>query len=430
MTLQRRFEASLRSLGIDRSAPIGVACSGGADSIALLHLFVEIGYDSVVALHVDHGLREGSSEDAAFVVRTARSLGIGAVVETVKVVVPPRASIEAEARTVRYEALQGMAEAHGLPCVATAHTLDDQAETVLLRSMRGGSLDGIASSRGIFVRPLLDTRREELRGWLTEAGIAWREDPTNADQRFERNWLRHTLLPQLRERRAGVDAVLARLADVSRDDREALDAFAAEVFERARVDDVGVFVDAADLDLLPAAIARRVIRSAVRRVGHEISSDDIERIRSLPSGRVRVGGIDVWRLRAGLAVVHADVPAPDPIELPSRGVVEDRERGLRIRIGAAEEGSWRWRSPLGSGPLRLRARQAGDRVGSRKVSDVLIDAKVPRPLRDLVGIVASDSGALAVVGHAPDGSATAADRVMDVEPIPGSWSREMVWTST
>ena len=151
---------------VARALPTGrfaVACSGGADSIALLHLAVGSGRD-VVVFHVDHGLRPDSHLDAEFVEEACLALGVA--FDSMRVTVPDRPSMEASAREVRYEALEELARVNGLDVVATAHTLDDQAETVLLRATRGGSLAGVTPRRGIIIRPLLDIRRGELRSWL------------------------------------------------------------------------------------------------------------------------------------------------------------------------------------------------------------------------------------------------------------------------
>lgn len=440
MTLEGRVEASLRALGVRADEPVAVACSGGADSIALLHLLVALG-KRTAALHVDHGLRDGSAADAAFVGRVAERLGVEAFVETVDIVVGPGESLEAVARETRYPALLRMSRAAGMGLVATGHTLDDQAETVLLRAMRGGSLDAIAPRRGGVVRPLLDIRREELRGWLVSHGIEWREDPTNEDVRFERNWVRHVLMPQLRSRRSGVDLALARVSERYRDERAALDAWADDVFARAHVDDIGIFLEHVHLDGVPMPIRTRVVRAALRRMGAEVSDALLARMLASPPGSgpgttgcVTVDeGVDVWRLDRGFALIERPVLAPGDVPLPTAGTIEDVARGLRVRTSDGSEPAWRWRTTVSPADrLLVRTRRAGDRIagraGHRKVQDVLIDAKVPRPLRDLVGIVATEAAPLAVVGHTDIGRGVSGT-VVDVEPVGRSWAREMLWTS-
>jgi tRNA(Ile)-lysidine synthetase-like protein len=139
----------------------------------------------------------------------------------------------------------------------------------------------------------------------------------------------------------------------------------------------------------------------------------------------------VWRLREGLAIVREPVPIPASFVLPPAGVVEAQGWGLHIRVGRADEPAWTWRCPVPGNARRLsvRPRQVGDKVqtraGSRKVQDVLVDAKVPRPLRDLVPLVASDDGSLAVVGLT---SVPAREvMVIDARPADPTWSRRAPW---
>ncbi|MGH2759877.1 MAG: tRNA lysidine(34) synthetase TilS, partial [Actinomycetota bacterium] len=146
----------------------------------------------------------------------------------------------------------------------------------------------------------------------------------------------------------------------------------------------------------------------------------------------------VWRLDEGLAVVRNPVPVPAPRPLPTAGTLDADPWGVRIRVGPADPPAWRWRCdvPAEAGTLMLRGRQPGDRVrtmaGSKKVQDVLVDAKVPRPLRDLVPLVATSSAPLAVVGLTapPDRASRRSDAlsVIDVEPADPTWSRRSLWT--
>ncbi len=414
---------------------MGVACSGGADSVALLRLLGGTDLDlDLVVLHVDHRLRPDSAQDAASVKDLAVRLGLECHVTIVAVDRAPRISLEAAARDARYAALERAAAELELQWVATAHTLDDQAETVLLRAMRGGGVAGIAPVRGMFVRPMLEIEGAELRAWLTAEGVAWCEDPTNRDERIERNWVRGVVLPLLRERRSGVAKVLARLAEDSRADAQVLDDLAADVFARADVDDVGVLLRSADLDPLPRALFTRVVRSALRETGSDPQHTDLDAIRALsPGGRARCGTATVWRLAEGLAFVREPVNPPLALVLDPRRCVEATEWGIRVRVGPADDPSWAWRCalPPDTDKLMLRPRVAGDRVrthgGTRKVQDVLVDAKVPRPLRHLVPILATDRGPLAVIGLT---SQPVTSRiVIDAQPADPTWSRTALWNS-
>ena len=281
---------------------------------------------------------------------------------------------------------------------------------------------------------MLETERAELRSWLTAEGIGWREDPTNRDERIERNWVRRVVLPMLVERRRGVAKVLARVADDARADAEVLDDLASVVFDRAEVDDVGVLVRSADLEPLPGALVTRVVRTALREVGCDPHHADLEAIRRLePGGCARCNGAAVWRLREGLAFVREPVRLPQPLELRRGGAVDAAGWGIRVRIGSAERNAWAWRCalPPGTEALILRSRAAGDRVrthgGSRKVQDVLVDAKVPRPLRDLVPVLAAGGRPLAVIGLTSE--PVSSRIVIDVQPADPTWSRTALWNS-
>jgi tRNA(Ile)-lysidine synthase len=426
--LAARVEGVLRTLGVRPGERLGVACSGGSDSVALVHLMTSIGARPVL-LHVDHRSRPNSGDDADFVRELATSLHLECRNVAVSIDRAPRASWEAEAREARYRALRELGD--DLDRIATGHTMDDQAETVLLRMTRGGSLAGIAPARERFIRPLLGIRRAELREWLVERGLAWRDDPTNADERFERNWVRASVLPLLEGRRPGVAKVLARIARDARDDEEALDALAAAVLAGAETDGSGVFIPARVLNPVPRAIRRRVIRDALRACGTDPSRTELDAVVGLSRGSARCGAADVWKWEDGVAVVRVPLPVPAPMTLPAEGIVDASEWGMRLRIGPASTEPWMWRSTLPSIGSLIRPRNAGDRVrtsaGSRKVQDVLVDAKVPRPLRDLVPVVATGDGAVAVVGLTS--TRDAGRVVVDAQPSDPSWSRRFPWKS-
>jgi tRNA(Ile)-lysidine synthase len=418
--LEARFREALAGLGIAPDEPIGIACSGGADSTALLHLAATDQRRRVVALHVDHNVRPGSHLDAVFVAEIAAALGVETIESSIDLELPRGASVEAALRDARYAVLETMALHAGLRVVLTGHTLDDQAETVLLRLIRGDVLDGIAPVRGMFARPLLSVPRADLRSWLEANGIAWREDETNEDERYERNWVRKRLLPLIAERRRGVAGVLARTASSVRDDNEVLDSLAAEIVSSAPVDDAGVFV--AGFDGLPPALAARVVRIACRLLGCDPRGAEVGAVRRLEHGHVSCRDVDVWRIGGGLAVLGRPLAVPSPIVLHPSGVFASKDWGVKVSVSS------NGRSPV----LVMRSRRPGDRVpthgGHKKVQDVLVDAKVPRPLRGLVPIVADEAQALAVVG-APGGRLEhGGDLILDVEPYMQTWSREMAWT--
>jgi tRNA(Ile)-lysidine synthase len=234
------------------------AISGGADSTALVACLAALrdaGFlRAVSACHVDHGLRPAAAE-AAFCEELCRGLGVP--LERLAVTVG-EGNLQAAARRARYSALRAAAARAGAERIATGHTRSDQAETVLLRLLRGAGARGLAAippRRGPFVRPLIDRSRGEVLDYLRERGLEHREDPTNASPRFDRNRVRHELLPALERLRPGAEGALARAADLLRDDERALERSAAALVPRgvpaARVD---------ELLAAPSAVRARAVR--------------------------------------------------------------------------------------------------------------------------------------------------------------------------
>ncbi len=194
-------ERALAAAGVERAGTerVLVACSGGPDSVALLRVAVVLlGPARVVAGHVDHRVRPGSREDAEHVARLAEQHGLEWLVTTLD---PPSAD-EATLRALRYAALERMRVQAGAELVLLAHTRDDQAETVLLKLLRGAGLVGMPARNGRLLRPWLDVPRPKLRSYLEQKGWPFRDDPTNREPAFLRNRIRKELLPLLERRYA------------------------------------------------------------------------------------------------------------------------------------------------------------------------------------------------------------------------------------
>jgi tRNA(Ile)-lysidine synthase len=244
------------------------ACSGGQDSLALAAALAFVAPRAGLragAVTVDHGLQEGSAARAASVAATLRDLGLDPV-RLVTVSVAGPGGPEAAARAARYAALEKAAADTGAVAVLLGHTLDDQAETVLLGLARGSgprSLAGMPPRRGLFVRPLLGVRRSVTAAACAALGLQPWADPHNADRRFARVRVRLDALPALEAALGpGVAEALVRTADQLRDDAEVLEQIAASERER---DDCPM--SAASLAVLPGAVRTRVLRSAALEAG-------------------------------------------------------------------------------------------------------------------------------------------------------------------
>jgi tRNA(Ile)-lysidine synthase len=268
-------------------APLLVLLSGGRDSVCLLDLAVRAhGPARVRALHVDHGLRAGSAADAEFCADVCRGLGVRLVVERPGPA-PARGNLQGWARGVRYAA----ARRHAAPGerIATAHTLSDQAETVLYRlasSPGRRALLGMAAADGSLVRPLLGFTRAEITAHCGAHGLRWREDPSNADPASARARVRHGLLPALAAVHPAAERNVAATAELLRAEAEVLD----ELVEReagagriglGRLRDLSPALRRLVVQRLADAAAGRLVPGAARRA---------DEIAALDEGAIDVGG--------------------------------------------------------------------------------------------------------------------------------------------
>ena len=291
-----------------------VALSGGPDSLALA---AATAFEApraglrAGAVIVDHGLQDGSADAAAQASRRATALGLDPVLVRT-VVVGSAGGPEAAARDARYTALAEAAGAAGAVAVLLGHTLDDQAETVLLglaRGSGGGSLKGMAPAAGLFLRPLLDIRHATTVRFCADSGLEPWLDPQNADPRFSRVRVRESVLPVLeRELGPGIAEALARTAAAIREDTEALDAFAEEQLEElAEHAEAGISLPVAALAANPPALRQRIIRATVlAEFGESLS-----RTQTLEVARL----VTDWHGQA-------------PLDLP--GIKVERQGGLLI----------------------------------------------------------------------------------------------------
>jgi tRNA(Ile)-lysidine synthase len=407
----------LRALNTSLFKPgdrLGVAVSGGADSVALLRTLMEFRAELGLVLavvHFNHKLRGlESEEDERFVTELARVYDLPlhrAEADTKTFAREKALSIEAAARELRYAFFGKLIKDGVLDKVATAHTLDDQAETVLLRIIRGTGTSGLAgilprlkAGEGAIVRPLLQTRRAEIVAYLKQIGLEWREDSTNTETVFTRNRLRHELLPQI----AGsfnpeiVDS-LASLAEIARAEDEYWASATAEAFVRCYRSNA---IDLEEFSGLPLALQRRVLRLAAIQKGASLDFSHTERIlgllrapRSREERTVELPGGFRARVRGAELELTTDEPQAKPCGfsylLPIPGEIAIPELGLKIRATLVTEADSNDRYNDGdklaigrlSTPLTLRNWRPGDRFwpahtrSEKKVKELLQDRRVP-----------------------------------------------------
>ncbi|MEO8682016.1 MAG: tRNA lysidine(34) synthetase TilS [Vicinamibacterales bacterium] len=410
------------------------AVSGGSDSVALFCLLQELAASGDLTLaglaHLHHHIRgEAADEDAQFCRALADHAGVPAFISDADVpAVAARdgQSIEVAGREERQRFFVAAREALGAARVALAHTRDDQAETVLLRLVRGAGptgLAGISPRRDCRVRPLLEITRAELRADLEANGQTWRDDATNDDRDNPRNLIRHEILPRLRAINPRADAALARTADILRSDAEWFDRLANEAAARLVTPGDGrVRLDTAGLAVLPAALARRVALKALetanpgRSYGLEEAVSLCEAaagpgICSLPGVQMeRSGGAVVLVKRGRLesrASFHLRLPIPGEAHEPLGGwVLTARLEGKPYRLPAPQVDEVAVDGERLGTELVVRQRRPGDRLkplgapGHKKLQDVFVDRKVPRDERDRVPVVTDAAGQIVwVAGH-------------------------------
>jgi tRNA(Ile)-lysidine synthase len=409
-------------------AVVLVLVSGGADSVALLRLLAagDLGDCSrrLRVLHVNHLLRaEDADGDESFVSALCATLGVPCRAVRYDVAAYARAeglNLEDAGRRVRYrfadDELDVWCASLGVPGeagrIAVAHTADDRLETFLARVITGagtGGLASIAPVRGRIVRPLIDARRAAVTGYLTELGQTWREDATNADTAQQRAWLRHELLPMIERRNPSFAETSERTMRILAGDEALLSQLGADAARGVvAVDGDALVFERSALAALPCSLARRVVRDAIVGMFGEASRLPFEHVEAIATSAT--GGGFARDLPLGLRA-HAEYDtirvsrrggsdssvAPGLLELP--GVLD---LGASGTIGARElpaggvlpgpdavsidAGAVRW-------PLVVDAVRAGDRMrplglgGSKKLSDILIDAKVPARMRQVTPVV-------------------------------------------
>jgi tRNA(Ile)-lysidine synthase len=406
-----------------------VGLSGGADSVALLDALVQLAPSRrlrLVAAHLDHRLRPDSGDDAAFCADLCRRLGVplrAGIADVAGRARRERGGIEEAARQERYAFLGRVKEQEGAAAIAVAHTRDDQAETFLLRLLRGAGGTGLAAMRprsGDLIRPLLAVTRERVLAHLRRRGLAWREDPTNDDPRFRRNRVRRELIPYLESRiNPSAREALARAASLAADEADLLAGLARELAQRVgRRDGEAVVLARAELGSAPRALARLAIRHWLDQAGglRGIGAAHVERLVGLaateaasgrrlplPGGReacVRFGEIRIGPRAQAAQPFALPLAVPGRVELPGGRAVLARPVATP---SPSSEVAAVVPAPEGDGALVVRTRRPGDRVrrGGQEVSlkRFLIARRVPADLRDALPLVVAGRNVLWIPGY-------------------------------
>lgn len=432
-----------------------VGLSGGVDSLALLHLLASERSRrrwELFAVHVHHGMRgEAADDDVEFLTKLCAAWRILLVVEHADVpamAAERRISVEEAGRDARYGAFARVSRELGSNKVVTAHHADDQAETVLLHLFRGAGIDGLAAmperrplstapGARELVRPLLRVRRQELEEYCREQGLEPRLDVTNLDLNYRRNRIRHELLPVLRDFDPAIVEHLVRLARQAREEMELLSVDAGRLLQSAAVNaapaDFGIplpvlppalVLDLVQLRQAPPALLRRSLRLALRQAGDyevEQSAALVERLVQLvnsDSGSVDLPGCPLRASKTGkqlrIEPCARVLMPPTAVEVPLPGETYAQAFGLNLSAALGPIPKQLRLPPYRAildfdalrPPFQLRVPRTGDRFqpfnapGSRLVSDLFIDRKVPAYLRTHWPILTDREGIVWVLGLA------------------------------
>lgn len=390
--------------------PLLVGLSGGLDSTVLLHALSQdplVRAQGLRAAHVHHGLQSVADEWAGRCAAFCDSLGVALTIVDVEVDRDSGEGLEAAARKARYAAFESVLEEG--ETLVTAHHCDDQAETFLLRALRGSGPDGLAAMRpwrkfaaGKHWRPLLDTPRSELLAYAGQHGLAWLEDPSNEDLRHDRNFLRQRVLPLLRERWPQADAAFTRSAVLSADAVELLQREDALALAMARTADPCALSVPALLEL-PAMRRARALRRWIEELGlpplpgEGVAQIETDLLPARADARARFewrdGVIERWRDLLHAQWRREPLPAEwntewngrEPLPLPG---------GDLLRLEGAESFT---------SPLRVFARQGGERIvlpgraHSHTLKNLLQELGVPPWEREALPLLSDGAGELVAI---------------------------------
>lgn len=418
MRFIERVSGTIEEYGmIERGDTVLVGLSGGPDSVALLYLLLELCSPMnlrIVAFHLDHRLRPESAEDAAFVSRLCRALGVGLESESFDVLAyiqKEGLSVEDGARRVRYRLLERAANKVGADKIALGHHADDQVETFLMRIIRGSGLAGLTSIppvRGRFIRPLIGVRRGEILAFLAEKSANFVIDASNEDTSYLRNRVRAHLIPELLEYNpAFVDVALQNVRSI-RDDETLLEELGMSAFRKtAEIEEDGsVVIEARSLSTMAPALARRVVRKGIETVKGDLLGIDFRHVKLILDGLaagslsqdlpgevaaiLERGKLVIFRTGAsGLAISEEiEVRIPGELPLPKLGVaiegeIVDADHHSLLRVPGIAQLDY----DLLKAPLIVRAWRPGDffyplgMKGRKKVQDFLVDEKISRRKR-------------------------------------------------
>ena len=449
----KSIQDEIRTRGqIKAGERVGVAVSGGADSVALLRALVDLRKrlgSVITALHFHHGIRGAEADrDEAFVAELAEKLGVECVIGRGDVPAHSklsRQSLETAARELRYRFFESVLRSGTVEKIATAHTMDDQAETVLMRLLRGAGTRGLSGIRaekdaGRFIRPMLGVRRSEIEDYLRSIGQDWREDASNEERTHFRNQVRHDLIPRLvKDFNPNIVEVLARSAALAQSEEEY---WAREMTRllplvrllgklarrgggrRSSPADAAIAFNLEAMRTYPLAVQRRLLLEALRGRAIDADSEHVEKLLELVQGKSKAAAMPGgWKASLSFRELRLEPPT-QPAEraagyrhaltVPGEAPVEEIKLLVQARLEriASEDAGYNSGQVPGellleqglSGGLTVRNWQSGDRFwpghskSEKKVKEILQQLKVPAKERSLWPVVAAGDSLIWVRG--------------------------------
>jgi len=411
--LRRKVQSTIQKYKlIKKGEKIIVALSGGIDSMTLLHVLLKLSpiYSTeLIAAHFNHGIRgEESDRDEHFVRNVCKKWNVELIVGKGKIKSEKGKGLEEAARRARYEFLKNVLQERAAQKVAVAHTKTDSVETFLMRLIRGASpygLRGIPPKRGEIIRPFIEISREEIENYAEKEKIPFVVDSTNQDIAIFRNWVRHKLIPILKEKNPKIEEALYRLMEIWQKESELLEEKAGQIVKTSlKKDKEGFLLDAQKISYLPEALKRKVLLKTIHTLGKDaewahvntlvkISESKEEKETYLP------GGLKVHKTLQGLRFTYKEIQnvileEDKEIIVMNEGVYVLGDFTFKVRVLSLEGEKLVTKTPWSIAfdadkvdfPLVIRYKKPKDtiylsKVGHKKLQDLFIDAKIPKKER-------------------------------------------------
>lgn len=395
---------------VKKGLKIGVAVSGGVDSMVMLNLLKD-GGANIIAINIEHGIRGAvSKRDSKFVRNYCKRHEIECLaynVDSTGFAAEHGMSVELAARTLRYEIFDNLLKDKVVDCIALAHHLNDQVETVLMRLFRGTGIKGLRGvvDREGYVHPMLNYTKQEIRDYASLHRIPYKEDATNFDSEYTRNYIRHEVIPHIKLRFPGFEGAVQKLAKTA----EELEDFMMQEVVVPEIKEDGASLPISVLELHPA-LAKKTIAETLRRLGcdKDIEYNHLESLLSLSSSpnnsRINLPyGFDAYKAYDKLCIVKRVELASYESVFDANGLYEYQDFSYTFsKTDSIKKGLTFDLDKVPQGAV-VRTRKEGDKFkryggGTKNLGDYLTDIKIPLYMRDKLLLIAKDSTIYAVLG--------------------------------